>query len=162
MRVPKFPKFGFLQLWGLITLCADLRLKWGLKKSCSLRREFSNNMSLATWTWGNRGDSQLLVVGSQTVNLTFGHNLGFRCPNGSWELTSNIYVSIGFQWYNELFNLMGFDPWNGPLKIQESIGTSTPKMGVHLGVWRFIPSHSFALSKAWDVTRELPFWPTTL
>jgi hypothetical protein len=29
---------------------------------------------------------------------------------------------------------MGFDPYNYPLKIQESIETPTPKMGVHLGV----------------------------
>jgi hypothetical protein len=37
---------------------------------------------------------------------------------------------------------MSFDPCNFPLKIQESIGTPTPKMGVHLGVWGFIPLHS--------------------
>jgi hypothetical protein len=40
---------------------------------------------------------------------------------------------------------LSFDPYNCPLKIRESIGTPTPKMGVYLGVWRFIPSHSFAL-----------------
>jgi hypothetical protein len=32
---------------------------------------------------------------------------------------------------------MGFDPCNRSLKIWESIGTPTPKMGFHLGVWRF-------------------------
>ncbi len=57
---------------------------------------------------------------------------------------------------------MGFGPCNRPLKIWESIGTPTPKMGVHLVVWRFIPSHSFALPRAWDVTPRLPSWPTTL
>jgi hypothetical protein len=36
----------------------------------------------------------------------------------------------------------GFWPLQLPIEIQESIGTSTPKMGVHLGVWRFIRSHS--------------------
>jgi hypothetical protein len=40
---------------------------------------------------------------------------------------------------------MNFDPCNCLLKIWESIGTPIPKMGVHLGVWGFIPSHSFAL-----------------
>jgi hypothetical protein len=49
---------------------------------------------------------------------------------------------------------MSFDPCNCPLKIQESIGTPTPKMKVHLGVWGFIPSHSFALLGAWNVTLE--------
>jgi hypothetical protein len=29
---------------------------------------------------------------------------------------------------------MGFDPYNRPLKIQESIGIPIPKMGIHLGV----------------------------
>jgi hypothetical protein len=37
---------------------------------------------------------------------------------------------------------MGFDPYNQFLKIQESIGTPTPKVGVHLGMWRFILSDS--------------------
>jgi hypothetical protein len=47
---------------------------------------------------------------------------------------------------------MGFDPCIRPLKIRKSIGTPTPKMGIHLGVWRLIPSYSFALLGAWDVT----------
>jgi len=37
---------------------------------------------------------------------------------------------------------MGFDPWNLSLKIQESIETPTPQVGVALGVWGFILSHS--------------------
>jgi hypothetical protein len=41
---------------------------------------------------------------------------------------------------------MGFDPYNCSLKIWESIRTPTPKVGVHLEVWRFIPSHSPILS----------------
>jgi len=38
-----------------------------------------------------------------------------------------------------------FDPYNRPLTIWESIGTPTPKVGVHLGVWGFIPPHFLAL-----------------
>jgi hypothetical protein len=75
----------------------------------------------------------------------------------------DIYVSIAFQWYKGIFNPMGFDPCNRPLKIRESIETPTPKMGVHLGVWVFIHSHSFALLRAWDwVTPKLPSWPAIL
>jgi len=137
------------QLWGPITLCADLRLKCGLKQSCSLHQELFNCMSHATCTQGNRGDYQLLVVGNQIVNLTpdpfFGHNLCFRCPNEWYEPILKIYVLINFQWYEELFKPLGFDPCNHSLNIQESMGTPTPNMGVHLGVWGFIPSHSFAL-----------------
>jgi hypothetical protein len=162
MGVPKFRKLGILQLWGPITLCADFWLRWSIKQSYSPCWELFNGMSHVTYTQGNQVNSWLLVVGSQTANLTFdlsfGHNLCFRCPNGSCDPILDIYVSIDFQWYKELFNPMGFDPCNRPLKIWESIGTPTPKMGVHLGVWGFIPPHSFALSGAWDVTPRLPSW----
>jgi len=57
---------------------------------------------------------------------------------------------------------MGFDLCIHPLKIWESIGTPTLKMGVHLGVWGFISSHFFVLLGAWDVTPEFPSWFTTL
>jgi hypothetical protein len=43
---------------------------------------------------------------------------------------------------------MSFDPYNRFLKIGDSIETPTPKMGVHLGVWGFIPSHSPTLPRA--------------
>jgi hypothetical protein len=123
-------------------------------------------MSHTTCTQGNRVDSWLLVIKSQIVNLTpslsFGHNLCFRCPNGSCKPILDIYVSITFQWYKKLFNPMGFDPCNCLLKIWKSIGTPTPKMRVHLRVWRFIPSHSFALMGAWNVILRLPSWPATL
>ncbi len=72
---------------GAHNLHVDLQLRWCLKQSCSPRRELSNGMSHATWTQGNRGDSQLLVVKSQLDNLTpgpsFGHNLCVKCSNGS-------------------------------------------------------------------------------
>jgi len=164
--VPKFPKLGFSWLWRLITLCSNLWLRWGLKKSCNLRRELSNSMWHATYTQGNRGDFWLLVVESQIDNLTprpsFGHNLCFKYPNGSCELILDIYVSRAFQWYNFFFNSMGFDPYNCSLKIQESIETPTPKMRAHLGVWRFIPSHILTFLGAWNVIPWLHFWLATL
>jgi hypothetical protein len=57
---------------------------------------------------------------------------------------------------------MGYDPWNFSMKLQESIETPTPKMGTHLGVWGFVPSHSPALPRAWDVTPRLPSWHALL
>jgi hypothetical protein len=126
-----------------------------LKQSCSPRWKLSNDMWHTTWTQGNQGDSWLLVVGSQIAKLTldpsFGHNLCFRYPNGSCEPILDIYVPRTFQWYKELFNLMSFDPYDHSLKIQESIGIPTPKVGAHLGMWKFIPSHSLTLSRAWNV-----------
>jgi hypothetical protein len=89
-------------------------------------------MSQATYTRQNQVNSWHLMVESQTVNLTpnlfFGHNLCFKCPNGRWEFILDIYISISFQWYKELFEAMGFDPYNCTLKIWKSIGTPTPNM----------------------------------
>jgi hypothetical protein len=56
---------------------------------------------------------------------------------------------------------MGFDPCNCSLKIWESIGTPTPKVGTHLGVWGFIPSLSLTLSRAWNVTPGIHTWPAS-
>jgi hypothetical protein len=106
-------------------------------------------MWYTTYTQGSWGDSRLLVVKNQIGNLTlgpsFGHNLCFNYPNGSCEPILNIYVPRTFQWYKEISIQWVLTPWNCSLKIQESIRTPTPKMGGHLGVWRFIPSHSPAL-----------------
>jgi hypothetical protein len=159
---PEIPKIGIPRLWGPITLCENLWLRWGLKQSCSPCWEIFNSMWHATFTQGNRVNSWLLMVGSQTANLTpslsFGHNLCFKCPNESCKPILDIYISMDFQWYKKLFNVIGFDPWNRPLKIWKLIGTPTPEMGVHLGVWRFIPSHSFAFLGAWNVTLRLLSW----
>jgi len=100
MGVLKFPKLGLLQFWGPITLCADLRLWWNLKQSCHPHQKLFNGMLHAIYTQGNWVDFRLLVVGSQITNLTFdfsfGHNLCFRCPNGSCKPTLDIYISISF------------------------------------------------------------------
>ncbi len=145
MGILKFSKLGLPWFWGPITLCADLQLRWGLKQSCSPHWKLSNGMSCATCTQGNQVNSWLLVVGSQTANLTpdlsFGHNLCFRCPNGSCEPILDIFVSIAFQWYREFLKPLGFDSYNRFLNIRESTGIPTPKVEAPLGVWRFIPSH---------------------
>jgi len=79
VRVPKFPKLGFLQLWKPITLCADIRLKWSLTQSWSPCRDLSNNMWHATCTQRNQGNSWLFSGWESnwplTLSLSFGHNL---------------------------------------------------------------------------------------
>ncbi len=106
------------------------------------------------------------MVGSQTCTLildfSFGHNLCFKYPNGSCEPILDIYVPRFFQWYKEVFNPLNFDPCNHPLKIRKSIRTPTPKLGIHLGMWRFIPSHSPTLPGAWNVILGLHSWPAPL
>ncbi len=54
---------------------------------------------------------------------------------------------------------MGFDHCNHFLKIWKSIWTPIPKVGVHLGMWGFIPSHSPTLLRTWNVTPSLHTWP---
>jgi len=105
------------------------------------------------------------VVGSQIANLiidpSFGHILCFKYPNESCEPTLDIYVPRPFWWCKEMFNSMNFDSYNRLLKVQKSIGTLTPKVGIHLGVWGFIPSHIPTLMGAWNVTPGLHSWPTS-
>jgi hypothetical protein len=59
---------------------------------------------------GNQGDSRLLMVGSQTANLThdpsFSHNLCFQNSNGLCKPILDIYVPGAFQWNNEFFDPM--------------------------------------------------------
>jgi hypothetical protein len=82
-------------------------------------------------------------IGTLIIDLSFGHNLYFKYPNGSCKPILDIYVQITFQWYKELFNPISFDPWICPLKIWEFIKTPTPKVGAHLGLWGV---HSLTLS----------------
>jgi hypothetical protein len=156
MRVPKFPKLGLSQLWGPITWCEDLWLRWGLNQSCSPRQELSNDMLHATCTQEIWVNPRILVVRSQIGNLTpgfsFGHNLCFRCPSESCKPILDIYISIDFQWYNKIFNSLGFDPCNHPLKIQESTETPNSQNGSSLGSVRV---HSLTFS----FTLELPLGP---
>jgi hypothetical protein len=166
LGVPKFSKLEFLQLWRPITFCVDLRLKWGLNQSYSLHRELSKGMWHTTCMQVNQGNSHFLVVGNQIGNLTyslsFDHNMCFKYWNGKCKPNLNIYVSRTFQWYKELFNLMSFNPCNCSLKIWESIGTLTPKMGTHLEVCGFTPSHLPILPRTWNVILGLHSWPTPL
>jgi len=101
--VPKLPKLGFSQLWGPITSHVDLGLRWGLKKSCSPCRELFQGYVACCLNTSKLGQFPTFNVGSQIANLTFdlsfGHNLCFKCPNGSCEPILDIYVSIAFQWY---------------------------------------------------------------
>ncbi len=122
--VPKLSRFGLPRLWASITSCLDLRLRWGLKQSCSSLWEISKAMSHSICKRRIWADSQLLMVGSQTANLTpgpsFAHNLGCRCPNGSCEAILDIYTSRPFQWYKKHPNARCFDPWTRTLNFRES------------------------------------------
>ncbi len=139
MGVPKFPELGLSQVWGPITLCVNLWLRWGLKQSCSPCRELSNSVFHVTCTQGNWVDSRLLVGENQTANLTiglsFGHNLCFRCPNGSCEPILDIYNSIIFQWPLQLrLKDLGIH-WNSNSHNGSSFGSAR----VHSLAFFYIP-----------------------
>jgi hypothetical protein len=103
-------------------------------------------MSHATCTPRNRVNSRFLVGGSRIVSLTpdlsFDHNLCFKCPNGSCEPILNIYIPRAFHWHKKLYEPMGFDPWNRALKIWESIWDSNSHNGSSLGSVKVHSSHS--------------------
>jgi hypothetical protein len=105
------------------------------------------------------------MVTNQTVNLTpdlsFDHNLCFKCPNGLCKPNLNIYTSISFQWYKECFKTMGFDPCNFTLKIWESIWDSNSYNGSSLGSVRVHSLTLFANPRACDVTLRSPSWLAT-
>jgi hypothetical protein len=101
--VPKLFWFKLPRLWELITPSSDLWLGWDLKQTCSSAQELSNCVLHSTCTHRVQVDSWLLVVGSQTANLTLGpsydHYLCCRCPNGPCKAILDIYTSRPFQWY---------------------------------------------------------------
>jgi hypothetical protein len=162
----EFPQLGLPWLWGCITSRANLQLQWGPKKIYSPSQMLFNGMSHATCTQWNRVNSWLLVVRSQIVNLilnlSFGHNLCFKCANESCKPILDIYASIFFQWYKFFFKAMGFDPYNCTLKIQKSIWNSNSYNGSSLGSVRVHSLTLFALPGACDVTPRSLFGPATL
>ncbi len=82
-------------------------------------------------------DSRLLVVGSQTANLTpgpcFAHNLGYKCLNCQCEGIFDIYVSRPFQRHQEHLNARCFAPCCRALNIRESRRTPNPNFFQVLG-----------------------------
>jgi hypothetical protein len=94
LGVLKLSKLGLPTLWKDITSYVDLRLKWGLKQSCSRRRNLLKDMWHITFTHVFQGDSWLLVVGNQIGTLipnpSFSHKLCFKYSNGLCKPISNI------------------------------------------------------------------------
>jgi len=136
--VLKLSRFGLPGLWTLITPRPKLGLGQGLNQSCSSLQELSNDVLYFTCTHWNWVDSWLLVVGSQTANLTpspsFDHNLCWKCPNGSCEAILDIYTSRPFQRFIERSNARCFDPCNCALRFRES--WRTPESHFRECEWR--------------------------
>jgi hypothetical protein len=139
--VLKLSEFGLPGICKIITLCSNLRLGWGLKQTCSSPREFSNGVLHSNCTHRGWVDSQLLVVGSQPANLTpdlsFCHNLCYKCPNGPCEAIFDVYTSKAFQWYKEHPNAKCFNPCNQLWNFKSPGGLPSP----HFRNVNFILTH---------------------
>ena len=94
------PGFGLPGLWDIIASHLDLRSGRDLNQTCIPLWELSNATSHSRFGCQEEVNSRLLVVGSQTGNLTpgpsFAHNLGCRCPNDQCEAIFDIYASMTF------------------------------------------------------------------
>jgi len=127
---PEIVPVGVPGLWTLVTPDFRVQSWWGLNQTCSPRRDLSNAVLHSQFGGREEVDSRLLVVRSQTVNLTpgpsFAHNLGDRCPNGQCEAIFDIYASRPFQWHKEHLNARCFGPCCRTLNIQESQRTQNP------------------------------------
>jgi hypothetical protein len=134
---PETIPVGVPGLWDFIAPRPDLGSGRGLNQSCSPQRELSNAVSHSRSARREQVDSRLLVVRSQTANLTpgpsFAHNLGCRCPNDQCEAIFDIYVSRPFQWHQKRFNASCFEPCCWALKIRESRRTPSSQLFQVLG-----------------------------
>jgi hypothetical protein len=135
--VPKIVPGGVLGLWELITPDCEVWSRRGLNKTCSPRRDLSNDVSYSQFGGREEVDSRLLVVGSQTGSLTpgpsFAHNLGYRCSNDQCEAIFYIYASRPFQWHQENLNARCCGPCCWALNIRESRRTPNPHFFQVLG-----------------------------
>jgi len=155
--VPKLSRFGLPRLWAFITSHPKLGSERGPNQSCSSPQELSIGVLHFTCTHRNQVDSRLLMVGSQTANLTldlsFDHNLCCRCPNGSCKAILDIYTSRPFQWYKERLNARCFDPCNRALSFWES--RRTPKSHFRECEWRPHTSLKVGLQHLSNISRLL-------
>ncbi len=99
--VPKLSRVGVPELWELISPDCRVRSRQDLNQSCSSPQELSNDgVSHSRIERREEVYSRLLVVGSQIATLTpglsFAHNLGCKCSNGSCEAILDIYTSRPF------------------------------------------------------------------
>jgi hypothetical protein len=72
---PEIVPGGVPGLWELITPDCEIGSRRGLNRSCSPRRDLSNDVSHSQFGLREEVDSRLLVVGSQIASLTPGLSL---------------------------------------------------------------------------------------
>jgi hypothetical protein len=125
----------------------------------------SDKHQLLSWTCTNQTTSWLMhnlsTFGARTSHGQTRTHKTHHGPNLGEATTFPliVYSVVGHGTSIQMTLFPGLP--SGSPKIPK-VGILTPKMGIHLGVWGFIPSHSFALPGAWNVTLGLPSWPAPL
>ncbi len=155
MGISKFPQLGLLRFWGRIipmqtSDCNDVQSKVVafVNNFPTVCRRLPTRNGIGSNFW-------LLMVGSQTASLTsglsFDHKLCYKYSNGQCEPILDIFTSIDFQWYKELFKAMTFYPCNRVLKIRDSIRDFNSQHGSSFGSVRVHAFTLFALPGVCDV-----------
>ncbi len=157
---PEIVSTGLPELWTAITLDCWLGSQRGLNRSCSPRRDLSNAMSHDQIGCQEGIDSRLLVVGSQTPDPSFAHNLGCRCPNCQCEGIFDMYVLRPFQRHQEHPNARCFAPCCRALNIRESRRTPNPRFFQVLGFTPTLGQSRVATPhhRDWLVVEMERFW----
>jgi hypothetical protein len=161
--IPKSPKLGLLRLWSPITLQAKLQWRCSLKQSCSSYRELSKGMSHALRRQVNWVDSWLFMVrnqiGNLTPNLSFGHNLCFKCPN---EQCKPILASTFQDLSNDIKNATSHWVLTPEIALWSFGSPKWTHHGSSLENLKVDSFTLFALPRTCDVIPGSPTWPTTL
>ncbi len=140
-RVLKLSQVGVLGLWELISPDCKIWLERGLNQSCSSPRELFNAMSHSFCRRQEEVDSWLLVVGSQTANLT---------PDLSFPITWVVYFQMAHArpfWTSTLQDL------SNDIKNTQMRGDLTP--AIELWILGIPKDSIFSLSGVWVSSSHL-------
>jgi hypothetical protein len=80
-------------------------------------------------------------------DLSFGHNLCYKYSNGSCEPILDIYVLRTFQWYKEVFNLMGLTFQIVIWRFRNPSGFQFPKWK---STWECVGSFLHTFPHSWE------------
>jgi hypothetical protein len=149
LRVSKFPKLKLSPFWMPIFFLQTFDWCEVSSKVIPFIKKIQWYVTLLACPLHARNLRRFPIFDILTPSLYFDHNLCCKYSNKSCKFIFDIYVSKDFQWHKKRFNPMNFDPSNHFLNIQKSFGTSTLKVGAHLGMCGLILSLSSALLGVW-------------
>jgi hypothetical protein len=140
--------FDWCEVWSkVVTLVESLPTICGMSYACTYFKAI-----FLFLMGGNQ-------IGTLILNVPYGHNVFYVLKWVMQTYFRHLKFLRNFQWYKKLFDPTSFDPWNTSLNIWDSIGIPILKVGVHLGVCGFIPSHSWECKCDSRVALSSPTFP---